>query len=74
MAAKGSHLQGMRWCDAVHTPHWQVHLGTKYQDCMRLTDRPLYTTNLIQYYYFLVLQEWRSIDVSWELTVKFAAP
>ncbi len=43
----GSHLQGMRWCNARYTSHRWAHLGTKYRDCMGLTDRPLCATNLI---------------------------
>ena len=37
----GSHLQGMRWCDASHTSHRWAYLGTKYRNCMGLTGRPL---------------------------------
>jgi hypothetical protein len=43
----GSHLQGMRWCNASHTSHRWAHLGTKYQNCMGLTDRPSCEMNLI---------------------------
>jgi hypothetical protein len=43
----GSHLQGMRWCDASHTSHQWVHFGTKYRNCIGLAGRPLCTTNLI---------------------------
>jgi hypothetical protein len=71
----GSYLQGMRWCNASHTPHQWAHLGTKYQECMGLTDRLSRATNLIHNFTIcLVLWEWRSIDVSWELPVKIAAP
>ncbi len=37
----GSHLQGMRWCNAGHTSHRWAYLGTKYRNCMGLTGRPL---------------------------------
>jgi hypothetical protein len=43
----GSHLQGMRWCDASHTSHRGAYSEIKYQNCMGLTGRPLCTTNLI---------------------------
>jgi hypothetical protein len=43
----GSHLQGMRLCDASHTSQRWAHLGTKYQNCIELTGRPLCATNLI---------------------------
>jgi hypothetical protein len=43
----GSHLQGMRWCDASHTSCQWAHSGTKYRDCMGLTDRPSWAINLI---------------------------
>jgi hypothetical protein len=43
----GSHIQGMRWCNASHTSHRWAHLGTKYRNCMGLADRPLCATNLI---------------------------
>jgi hypothetical protein len=42
----GSHIQGMRWCNANHKSHQWAHLGTKYRNCMGLADRPLCTTNL----------------------------
>ena len=43
----GLHLQGMRWCYASQTSHQWAHSGTKYRDCMGLTDRPSCATNLI---------------------------
>jgi hypothetical protein len=43
----GSHLQGMRWCDASHTSHRWANSGTKYRNCMGLAGRPSCTTNLI---------------------------
>jgi hypothetical protein len=43
----GSHLQGMRWCDASHMSHQWVHSGTKYWNCIGLAGRPLCATNLI---------------------------
>jgi hypothetical protein len=32
----GSHLQGMRWCDASHMSHRWAHSGTKYRNCIGL--------------------------------------
>jgi hypothetical protein len=44
---QGSHLQGMRWCDAGHTSRRWVHLGTKYRNCIGLAGRPSCAMNLI---------------------------
>jgi hypothetical protein len=70
----GSHLQGMRWCDTSHTSHWWAHLGTKYRDCMGLTDRPSCTTNLIHNFTIVLCCGSGEVYVSWELLVKIAAP
>jgi hypothetical protein len=43
----GSHLQGMRWCNVSHMSHQWAHSGTKYGNCMGLTDQPSCATNLI---------------------------
>ncbi len=43
----GSHLQGMRWCNASHTSHLWAHLGTKYRNSIGLAGRPSCATNLI---------------------------
>jgi hypothetical protein len=51
-----------------------VQLGTKYQFCMGITDRPSRATNFDTNLSCLVLWEWKSINVSWELPVKIAAP
>jgi hypothetical protein len=43
----GSHLQGMRWCNASRTSHQWAHSGTKYRNCMGLADWPSCAMNLI---------------------------
>jgi hypothetical protein len=51
-----------------------AQLGNKYRFCMGMTDQPLRATNFDTISSCLVLWEWKSIDVSWELPVKIAAP
>jgi hypothetical protein len=51
-----------------------VQLGNKYRFCMGMIDWPSCATNFDTILSCLVLWEWKSIDVSWELTVKIAAP
>jgi hypothetical protein len=51
-----------------------AQLGNKYRFCMGMTDRPSRATNFDTILSSLVLWEWKSIDVSWELPVKIAAP
>ena len=43
----GSHLQGMRWCDASHTSHLWAHSGIKYRNCIGLAGWPSCAKNLI---------------------------
>jgi hypothetical protein len=51
-----------------------AQLGNKYQFCMGMTDWPSRATNYNMILSCLVLWEWKSIDVSWELPMKIAAP
>jgi hypothetical protein len=51
-----------------------AQLGNKYRFCMGMTDRPLSATNFDAILSCLMLWELKSIDVSQELPVKFAAP
>jgi hypothetical protein len=51
-----------------------AQLENKYRFCMEMTDRPSRATNFDSILSCLVLWEWKSMDVSWELPVKIAAP
>ncbi len=51
-----------------------AQLKTKYRFCMGITDWPSRATNFNTNFSCLVLWERKSINVSWELPVKIAAP
>ena len=71
---RGSHLQGMRWCDASHTSRRWGALGNQVPELHRI-GRPAFVQHKFnsRFYYCPVLWEWKRICVAWELPVKIAA-